>query len=603
MGLFGLSTDLPLLFLMISQSSIDEIKSKSILLEVIQDFVKLKHKGATWEGLCPFHSERTPSFKVNPAKDIYKCFGCGKSGDAINFLMDHENTGYIGALEYLANKYNIQIERGSAAKQYEIPPPRLEKLPKETIEYFEKRGISNNTLLRFDITQTTEWLPKAGKEVSAICFNYYKEGQLVNIKFRGKDKDFKMVKNAELCFYNLDAIKDENTAIIVEGEVDCLSLREAGIHNVVSVPNGATMGSASLDYLNSCWSYFEDKEQVVIMTDNDEPGRNLREELARRIGKEKCLKVEMPPDCKDANDILKKHGKERLNQVVVSAAPWPLDGIIPVSEMYTSIMDYYYNGYPGGVEAKIGEFDEYLTFMPGQLTIVTGIPGHGKSEFTDYLMTQLARVHDWGWGIFSFENQPSSFHATKIIEKFAGLSFAKRINPYHRMTVEQLEEAITITDRFFHFANINTVDISVDGILKKAKELVNKKGIKGLLIDPWNYIEHQVPAGYTETQYISECLTELKIFSVKYGVHIFLVAHPTKMQKDKSGKKFEVPTPYSISGSAHFFNKADNAITVYRDYELNLVNVYVQKVRHSWLGKTGCTSFHYDTFIRQYKSL
>ena len=155
----------------------------------------------------------------------------------------------------------------------------------------------------------------------------------------------------------------------------------------------------------------------------------------------------------------------------------------------------------------------------------------------------------------------------------------------------------------FSFINTSEADISIDGILAKAEELVLRKGIKGLLIDPWNYIEHNIPEGFSETRYVSESLTKIKRAALKLGIHIILIAHPTKLSKDKSTGKYEIPTLYSISGSAHFFNKTDNGMAVYRDFETNIVTIYVQKVRYSWLGKIGFFSFNFNTFTRQYEYL
>ena len=108
----------------------------------------------------------------------------------------------------------------------------------------------------------------------------------------------------ELIFYNLDAVKDEKVVYVVEGEIDALSLHEAGVYNVVSVPNGASKGNQKLEYLDNCWKYFEDKERIVLFTDGDEAGYALREELGRRLGFERCVKVNYPEGCKDANEIL-----------------------------------------------------------------------------------------------------------------------------------------------------------------------------------------------------------------------------------------------------------------------------------------------------------
>jgi twinkle protein len=123
--------------------------------------------------------------------------------------------------------------------------------------------------------------------------------------------------------------------------------------------------------------------------------------------------------------------------------------------------------------------------------------------------------------------------------------------------------------------------------------------VKGIIIDPWNYIEHKIPAGLTETQYISECLSLIKDFVVKNDVHLFIVAHPRKLTKDSSGQ-YPVATMYDIAGSAHFFNKTDNGISVHRDFKNNIVSVYVQKVRFSWLGRIDYCCYSFNTFTRQY---
>jgi len=586
---------------MIAQETIFEVKSTAVIQDVIGDFIKLKKEGADYKALCPFHDERTPSFSVSPAKNIYKCFGCGKNGDATTFVMEHEKISYIDAIKWLARKYRIEIaDEKAGRKNFEKPLPRLQKVNDATVEYFEKvRGISNNTLLRFKITDSVEWMPKAKAEIPVICFNYYRKNELVNIKFRGKNKDFMMTKGAELIFYNLDAIEQETEAYIVEGEVDCMSLHEAGIYNVVSVPNGAGAGQMKLEYLDNCWEYFENKKKVVIMTDNDEPGLKLREELARRIGYDKCYQVEYTNGCKDSNEVLVKHGKNALLEVVDSAKQWPIEGLVEMDDMYTTLEDFYENGYPKGFSAGIGEFDEHLTFYPGHLTMVTGIPGSGKSEFVDWLMTSLSKKCGWNWGICSFECPPE-FHATKLAEKFTNKSFAHRRNPEDRMNRKEFEYAISMIDKHFNFINLSLVNVTMDGLIAKAEELVKRRGINGLLFDPWNCIEAKYGDNETETKYVLSCLNKLIVFLERYKVHCFLVAHPTKLTKDKQTGKYEVPTLYHISGSAHFFNRTHNGISVWRDFENNNVDVYIQKVKWAWLGKLGFVSYNFNPMTRAY---
>lgn len=586
---------------MIDQDTIQRIKDSVSTYDVVSQFVDLKKKGANYVGLCPFHDEKTPSFTISESKNIFKCFGCGRSGDGVTFVMKHQNKGYIEALRFVAEKNNIHIEESGVRKETEKPKARLEKLSKSTISYFEKyRKISNNTLLRFGITESTEWMPKAKGEATAICFNYFKDEKLINIKFRAKNKDFKMSKGAELIFYNLDSIKDQDTCFITEGEIDCLSLYEAGIFNTVSVPNGASVNEdARLEYLDNCFEYFLEKKKVVLMVDNDAPGKKLEEELARRIGYEKCYVVKYPDSCKDANDILVQFGKDELKRVIEAATKYPLYGEISMDDMYETVVDFYENGYPKGYACHVSdEFDEHLTFYPGQLTVVTGPPGSGKSEFVDGIMTGLAKHHGWNFGVCSFECPPP-IHVTKLAEKFTNKSFAFRKEPSYRINREEFEYSIGMIDKHFHFMNLDLIDITIDGLIAKAEEFVKRYGINGFLFDPWNCIE----AREDSTTYILQCLNKLIHFLEKYKVHGFLVAHPTKLRKDPNTGKYEKATLYSISGSAHFFNRTHNGLSVSRDYENNVTDVYIQKVKWSWLGKIGYCSYEFDTFTRSYKPI
>lgn len=588
---------------MIAQESIEQVKAAANVAEVVGRHIKLKKDGQDMVGLCPFHNEKSPSFKVNANKGIYKCFGCGVSGDSIEFVMKHENKTFQEAVTVIAGFYNILLEedKPQPKRVYVRPTLPVNALTPSTLAYFTARGISKEILAELKVTQSNEWMPKAKGNIDVICFNYFRDGELINVKYRGKDKDFKLSKDAELIFYNLDSAKGNDGVIIVEGEIDCLSVRQAGVTSVVSVPNGATSGSAKLEYLDNCFDLFYDKKQIILMVDNDEPGLKLREELARRFGYDRCFKVEYPTDCKDANDVLLKHGPQAVKDCIQNAQEFPIEGVFSMKEMYEDVHSFYYKGYPIGVRCGIPTFDDHLQFMLGQFTTITGVPGSGKSEFTDYIMTELAKNHGWCFGVCSFENQPSSLHVTKIMEKYVGKSFAKRFNDADRIAPVEFDDAVNFVDSHFYFININKVEATLQGILDKAKELVLRKGIKGLVIDPWNYIEHKNVKGQTETQYTSECLTKIKAFALSHQIHIFFVAHPTKMPKVNG--KYEVPTLYSISGSAHFFNKTDNGITVNRDFGNNTVDVYIQKVRYSWLGKIGCASFSYDMDRRRYLPL
>lgn len=579
-------------------SNLEQLKNTVRIEDIVGKYVKLKKSSTGYVGLCPFHNEKTPSFNTRKDKNSFKCFGCGKGGNAIDFVSLHDNLGFVDAVKRVAELSNFTLEEDS--KEIVKPVHRLEKLSKEFLENFENvRKISNNTLLRFGVTEGFEWMPKAKKEIKVVCFNYLRNGELINIKFRGKNKDMKLAKDAELIFYNLDAIQETEDCVIVEGEVDCLSLYEAGIYNCVSVPNGA---NSNLKYIDNCYEYFINKKKIVIATDNDEAGRKLRDELMFRFGVDRCYMVDLPEDCKDSNDVLVKHGKDVLKKVIENATQIPIEGLTAYNERKNRLLDLYENGIPSGTPCGIYGFDEYLRFQGGLVTMITAPPSSGKSEFLDYIISSLAVRENWRFGVFSFENQPIELHDAKLAEKIIGKAFGFRKDRGNRIDKESLNLVIDELHDKFKIIDTSKVDISLDGVLSKSEEMVNKYGIKGLVIDPYNKILHSVPSGMTETNYVNFFMTKITSFAKRFNVHIFLVVHPTKPQNTSvstDGKPQRV-TLYSASGSANFYNQTDNGFVLLRDRETGIVDVHIEKVRFNEQGREGWVSFTFDTMTRQY---
>jgi twinkle protein len=151
-------------------------------------------------------------------------------------------------------------------------------------------------------------------------------------------------------------------------------------------------------------------------------------------------------------------------------------------------------------------------------------------------------------------------------------------------------------DNFFF---IYPESYTMGNILDKARSLVRKKGIKALVIDPYNRVESEQDYRQSETQHISKVLDQLTNFAQQNDVLVFLMAHPTKMPKNPDGK-FQVPTLYDISGSANFYNKADFGISVHRDKEFGWTEIHVQKVNYRHLGQGGMAKFKYNLFNSRY---
>lgn len=531
--------------------------------------------------LCPncSHTRKNKSDKclsLNISKGVANCHNCHFSA-----VIASEDDEYM------------------KAKEYTKPDIKTIPISEKGLAFFKERGIEERTLEYF----------KIGQEKRGITFPYYEGSELVNVKFRAPGKKFQMAPGAKLVFFNLNAIAKSDEVIITEGEIDCMSLYQCNFFNSVSVPNGASKGNQKLEYLDNCIDHFKGIKKIVLATDDDEAGISLQNELIRRLGHERCYTTQYPKGCKDANEVLMAHGEAAVKEMIRAAAPIPIEGIWEDPEIDWMTEDIHKNGYPGG--DKIGyshytasasqedSFDELMSFGEGELTMITGIPGHGKSSFVDQVMTRLAARHGWRFGIFSFE-QPANYQAAALIEKYVGESIDPKY-AHNQMSEMKRKRGANFVNEHFYFTKGEGVDTTIDGILEKARQMVMRYGIKGFLIDPYNYIEYKAPGHMSETQYICWLLNKIKSFCKIYKVSIFLVAHPTKMGKDKDGNE-EVPNLYSIAGSAHFRNITDNGMCVYRNYNTNEVTVYVQKIRWKTMGKLGFAVFKYDVPSGRYQT-
>jgi len=518
-------------------------------------------------------NRNSKDLSVNIAEGVWNCHNCG----------------WKGALK-------------KDKKVYDRPQPLAANLPLslKSQKWLNDRGLSQYTLQRFKISDRAEFMPQAGKDQNCLLFPYYRNDDLINVKFRDGAKNFKLHKGAELIFFNLDSLQSAKECVVTEGEIDCMSVFEAGWREgVVSVPNGASKGSMNLEYLDNCWQDFEHLERIVIATDGDEAGTALRNELGRRLGKHRCQFVEYPDGCKDANDVLIKHGKERLIDLIANATSFPIVGIQTLNDFETELDDLYVHGVDAGQPLYFPNLDKKIRQRKGELTTVTGIPGSGKSKFVDQIADRLAAVYGWRVAFCSPEKSPAKIHAATLISLFTGKSFFTKNSDY-KVGIADYNDAKEFIKTHYFFFNFSEVDQSITGIVEKATELVKKYGLSMLVIDPWNYLEHQRPQGMTETDYVSMALGQLLVFAKNYEVLVYLVAHPRKIEKNKQTGKYEIPTMYSISGSAHFFNKTDNGICVYRDFDTNEVMVYVQKIRWDFVGEVGCVSFQYDKYSGRY---
>lgn len=468
-------------------------------------------------------------------------------------------------------------------KQYFAPEWKNKtELTDKSVKWFESRMISQKTLNLMKIYSDNEYMPKFEKIIEVICFPYFFENRLVNIKYRGASKSFKLVSNAELIFWNMDCLKDAESVIIVEGEMDALTFIENGFLNVISVPNGA---NKNFEYFDNYIGLFETIKTVYLATDQDTKGVELRDEFIRRLGAEKCNIVSFKEQ-KDANDYFIKYGGIEFKELLNNSKPVPIKGIICANSMQSELYEFYKNGIQKGLTINNFEIDQFITWELGRLAIVTGVPGCGKSEFVDYLVTKLNLLYGWKAAYFTPENYPLKYHYAKLFEKYIGKKYVYSGNDIeYDMAYEYISEN--------YFWILNEDDLGIEKILENAKFLVKSKGIKILVIDPYNKIDHQFNNKISETQYISKFLDKLIMFGKLNNILIFLVAHPRKMLKG------DIPSLYDISGSANFYNKTDYGLTVHRVFDennlmTNEIEIHFQKIKFKNLGSQGVSMLSYN---------
>jgi len=470
--------------------------------------------------------------------------------------------------------------KGESTREYVKPEMSDNVLPPSSkiVEWFDKRGISEQTLLDLDVREGKEFMPQTGKLENAIQFNYYMGMDLINIKYRDGRKNFKLYKGAEKVFYNINSVVNHDWCVIVEGEMDVLAFHEAGVKNVISVPNGATLNSNNLDYLDNCIDYLDGMNKIVLAVDADEPGQALKQEFIRRLGAEVCYLVDFG-NVKDANDFLIHYGKEELKNVITYASQVPLEGVSTLRDVEGELLDFVHNGFKPGFQVGLENFDKIFSTYTSQFITVTGIPSSGKSDFVDQMCIGYNKNYGWKTAYASPENKPNYLHAHKLMRKtWEGMPTKADVG-----TSKWNQVTDHVNDNYFF---IDMDRYTLDEVLTKGGELVKRKGIKCLVIDPYNKVRDTNSKTEDVNRYTMEYLTKIEVFAKKYDVLVIVVAHPTKMYKDKDGK-IEEPTMYNIKGGGEWYDASYHGLLIHRDYEAKTVKAKVLKVKFQNLGENG----------------
>lgn len=446
------------------------------------------------------------------------------------------------------------------------------------------------------------------------AFEYRKDGRLQYRKIRIEEEGGKSFrrdrKGVETCMFLEHILQEDpdlsSPLVICEGELDALALVAAGIGNVVSVPDGAQLDELGQGKIipeddkafgwlwdeNGLKPHLAQFQRVVLATDMDRKGRILREELAVRFERWKCDVVVLPAGCKDANEVLVKLGASALYDAVRSARPLVPNTLVPFGDLPTmGTGEMFSSGF------KMIDDGMKFNFMPPELTVITGAPGSGKSEFAVCLGANLAHYHGLPGAILQFEDRSQRVGETLMRYAMGNVN-----------GVEDRTGARAWVDRWFRTIEpeqnlSDDVDYSLEWLKSTLREARVRHGCRWVILDPWNELDHMWDRSMTEAQYVNDALRKLKRISRSLGIILMIVVHPSK---DGGRAKDIVDRDlYDIAGAAAWANKADHGFIIHRpDHAKSEVYIKLAKSKdHLSMGTPGIVQMQYVPSGAKYRGI
>jgi twinkle protein len=453
----------------------------------------------------------------------------------------------------------------------------------ELQKILDSRGINEETASKLGWRVSGDWL-----EMPVI-----KGGEEIGFKARkfGDDKAFMQKKGTPQIFYNFDALAclPHEELIVTEGELDCAVALQCG-YNAVSVPGGAPMEKVETD--GKKYGFLDDLPKlgtVILAFDDDSAGHNLLHDVSVRIGKGRCKWMRYPKGCKDLNETLLKYGAKGVHESVKRSAWVQVDGLSLMSDLPPP-------AFTEAVDCPVYGMAEYYKLRLGDFTVITGIPGMGKTTFANEVCASIAMTHGWNVCVASFEQNPRADFEPWLQSFYNG-------KPAHLQTEKQIESANAwINEKFRLITPTDNEDIDLVWLCERIEAAALRHNCKLVVVDPWNELDHIKDQGMSQTDYTGIAIKTLKRLAARLQIHLIIITHPAKMTRNKDGE-YPVPSLYDIADSAHWRNKADMGIIVHRDDD-KTSRIIVAKCRY-WgkIGKTGEVEVKYDDYINKFVSL
>jgi twinkle protein len=368
--------------------------------------------------------------------------------------------------------------------------------------------------------------------------------------------------------FNYDEAKKHKKVIICEGEEEAMCWFDAGFPYAVSVDSGAPnpkdVIDRKLECFTNCFDLFENAEEVYIAVDNDENGKRLAEELERRLDIEKVKRIDFGA-YKDANDVLMYEGVESLQHLYKIAKEVKMEGIFTVEDVQDQLLYNYRNGLPKGTTTHMPSIDNIWKWRESEVNTISGYANEGKSSLFNINLPVLKAVFDgWKFALFIPENFPAEQFFEDVIHCYIGKPTDIDWK-FGRMTEEEFMRGLEFVKNHF-FLVYPEKGFTLENIFVRFDYLVRKHGVRSVIIDPFNTVEHLFKAGETYDQYVSRFMGELIKFTQKRRLATLLVAHQNKPEKKLPDGNYPEPEPYNTKGGGTFFDKTHNYLTVWRPY-------------------------------------
>jgi len=422
---------------------------------------------------------------------------------------------------------------------------------------------------------------------------YLEDGQAINHKYRlTSEKDHRMDPGAPLALWNADCLKDpkvrngQSPVVITEGEWDALAVIQSGFPFAVSVPNGAPSsvtsdldGAKRYDWVDRHAADLSEVREFIIASDDDKAGHYLRSDLVALLGADRCKFIDYPFPCKDLNEVLQDYGPQRVAECIATAKPYPVQGLYKLD-------DFPEKGEVRSYSIGIPAISDMIAIVPGTLTVVTGYANMGKSTMMNAIIGH-ALQHHFPVCVASFETDVKPILQDGLRMAILG------IGKHELNQVELCDADDILNDRLNIISQAvdEDMEMDLDKFLDLCRVAVTRHGVKMIVLDPWNELEHKRRRDETETDYIGRAIRAIKRFAKQYDVAFWIVAHPTKPQE---GNK-KIPGLYDISGSANWANKADYGLTYHRtDFKENKAKIITTKVRMGLPGRKDEVTVTFD---------